>query len=77
VNWWEADAVVTAHRSDWSRVTDTEELMGVLYSLDALPQYLIHAILVGAVTVSMWIMVLDFSPLVVVIFGYLLSKGDG
>ena len=44
---------MTARRSDWSRVTLTDELMGVLCSTDALPQYLTHAMLVGADTVAM------------------------
>jgi len=47
---------VTARRSVWSRVTDTEELMGVLRGMDALPQYFTQAMFVGAETVSMWIM---------------------
>ena len=34
----------------WSRVTDTDELMGVLNFTSAFPQYLMHAMFVGAVT---------------------------
>jgi len=36
----------------WSKVHETEELMGVLSSMLALPQYLMTAMLVGALTVS-------------------------
>jgi hypothetical protein len=35
----EAATEVIARKSSWSSVTDTEELMGVLNSFDALPQY--------------------------------------
>ena len=51
----DAEAVVTARRSHWSRVTETEELMGVFSWILALPQYLMQAMLVGAETVAMWI----------------------
>ena len=49
---FDAATDVMARRSSWSRVTETDELMGVLNSLLALPQYLMQAIFVGLVTVS-------------------------
>lgn len=39
LNSLEAITVVMARKSSWSRVTDTDELMGVLNFLSALPQY--------------------------------------
>ena len=45
--------VVTARKSAWSRVTETEELIGVFMTASALPQYLIQAMFVGAETVTM------------------------
>ena len=48
----DAAALVMARRSSWSKVTETDEFMGVLNALSALPQYLMHAIFVGLVTVS-------------------------
>lgn len=40
--------VVVARRSSWFSVTDTLLLMGVLSATDALPQYLMQAMFVGA-----------------------------
>jgi hypothetical protein len=43
VKLFDAHTDVIARRSSWSRVTDTEELMGVLNSFEALPQYCVDA----------------------------------
>lgn len=42
MNVLEAQTDVTARKSSWSSVTETEELMGVLNSFDALPQYCVR-----------------------------------
>lgn len=47
-----ATTVVIAFRSSWSIVTDTELLIGVLSATSALPQYLMTAMLDGAVCVA-------------------------
>jgi hypothetical protein len=47
-----ATTVVMAFRSSWFMVTDTDELIGVLARTSRLPQYLMHAMLLGAVWVA-------------------------
>ena len=49
----DAATVVIDRRSFWSSVTLTELLIGVLNATLSLPQYLMQAMFVGAVTVSM------------------------
>lgn len=46
------EAVVTARKSAWWSVRERESLMGVLWSVDALPQYFMQAMFVGAETVA-------------------------
>lgn len=47
-----ATMVVIAFRSSWFMVTDTDELMGVFARTSRLPQYLMQAMLLGAVCVA-------------------------
>ena len=48
----EQEAVVWVFRSDWERVMEREELVGRLRVGSRLPQYLITAMLTGAVVLA-------------------------
>ena len=48
----EHEAVVIVRKSSWESVTDNEEFVGVFSLVEAFPQYLMTAMLTGAVAVA-------------------------